>query len=246
MSAPKLSDWLSTTAIFQGLSSSQLTALAQIAQLQTFVKGDLIFRQGRPATGFFVIQTGRVKVFQISVNGKEQILNIFEAGDNFAEVAAMDGQSFPASATALEPATLAFLPRTELLALLHQYPDIAIKMLVTLAQHSRHLVKVVKDLSFKDVPQRLAAYLLNLCDRTTVASPAQQTKIVTLDLSKSQLAAALGTIPATLSRAFYRLSTDGIISIQGMQVEILDCDRLQDLSLLSKPKQSSAPSSKLD
>ncbi|MGB7414830.1 MAG: Crp/Fnr family transcriptional regulator [Thermosynechococcaceae cyanobacterium] len=231
MSAPKLSDWLSTTPIFQGLSASQLTALAQVAQLQTFAKGDLIFKQGRPATGFFVIKTGRVKVFQISANGREQILNIFEAGDNFAEVAAMDGQSFPASATALESVTLAFLPQTDLLALLHQYPDIAIKMLVTLAQHSRHLVKVIEDLSFKDVPQRLAAYLLDLCDRTPAPSHPQQTQIVTLDLSKSQLAAALGTIPATLSRAFYRLSTDGILSIQGMQVEILDCDRLQDLSL---------------
>ncbi len=114
--------------------------------------------------------------------------------------------------------------------LLHQYPDIAVKVLVTLSRHSRHLVKVVEDLSFKDVPQRLAAYLLNLNDRNKIVPHAHQTKVVTLDLSKSQLAAALGTIPATLSRAFYRLSADGIITVQGMQIEILDCDRLEDLS----------------
>ncbi len=71
---------------------------------------DLIFTQGQPATGFFVIKMGRVKVFQISTTGREQILHIFDSGDNFAEVAAMDGQCFPASATALEPATVAFFP----------------------------------------------------------------------------------------------------------------------------------------
>ncbi|PZD73563.1 CRP-like cAMP-activated global transcriptional regulator [Acaryochloris thomasi RCC1774] len=232
MGDSELNDWLSTTLIFQGLSASQLTALTDIAQLRTFGKGDLVFEQGCKATGFFVIKIGRVKVFQLAANGREQILNIFEARDNFAEVAAMDGQCFPASATALEPATLLFVPRTEFLALLHQYPDIAINMLVTLARHSRHLVKVVENLSFKDVPQRLAAYLLSLNDGSVNESQVQRT--VTLNMSKSQLAAALGTIPATLSRAFYRLSTDGIIAMQGMQVEILDCDRLQDLSLLQE------------
>ncbi|MGF1602951.1 MAG: Crp/Fnr family transcriptional regulator [Thermosynechococcaceae cyanobacterium] len=234
VSGSDLNHWLSTTLVFQGLSASQLVPLTQIAQVQTFGKGELIFKQGRAATGFFVIQTGRVKVFKVSANGKEQILNIFEAGDNFAEVAALDGQYFPASAMALEPVTLLFFPRTEFLGLLHQHPDIAINMLISLAQHSRHLVGIIEDLSFKDVPQRLAAYLLNLSDgQRPVGDPrTHPTPVVTLDLTKGQLAAALGTIPATLSRAFYRLSTDNIIAMQGAQIEVLDRDRLRDLSEL--------------
>lgn len=221
-----LNQWLSTTLIFEGLSPSQLRQLSAIAQPQTYRKGELIFQQGTKATGFYGVAVGKVKVFKVSANSKEQILNLFDTGDTFAEVAAMDGLCFPASAAALETTTLFFFPRLAFLALLRQDPDIAVRMLISLAQHSRHLVEVIEDLSFKDVPQRLATYLLKLSDRS---SETPQTT-VTLDLTKSQLAAALGTIPATLSRAFYRLSTDGLIAIEGARIELLDRDRLQRLS----------------
>ena len=186
-----LADWLQATPIFHGLSRSQMICLCQIVQIQTWQKDELIFEQDSPATGFFIVKTGRVKVFKVSSIGREQILNIFEQGD-----------------------------------------DIAINMLVSLSRHSRHLVSVVEDLSFKDVPQRLAAYLLNLnnansqksVDRSNLINP------VTLDLTKTQLAAVLGTIPATLSRAFYRLSSKGIIAVNGSQIEVLDLHRLQALS----------------
>ena len=186
-----LADWLQATPIFHGLSRSQMIRLCQIVQIQTWQKDELIFEQDSPATGFFIVKTGRVKVFKVSSIGREQILNIFEQGD-----------------------------------------DIAINMLVSLSRHSRHLVSVIEDLSFKDVPQRLAAYLLNLnnansqksVDRSNLINP------VTLDLTKTQLAAVLGTIPATLSRAFYRLSSKGIIAVNGSQIEVLDLHRLQALS----------------
>ncbi len=227
-----LADWLQTTLIFQGLSRSQVHQLCQITQPQTWQKDELIFKQGIPATGFFVVKTGRVKVFKVSPIGKEQILNIFEHGDNFAEVAALDGQAFPASAAALDRVELIFFPRQVFLELLRQDPDIAINMLISLSQHSRHLVSVIEDLSFKDVPQRLAAYLLNL---STVSSQKSSDRsksldLVMLDLTKTQLAAALGTIPSTLSRAFYRLSNEGMITVNGSQIEVLDRDRLKDMS----------------
>jgi CRP/FNR family transcriptional regulator, dissimilatory nitrate respiration regulator len=227
-----LADWLQMTPIFHGLAKSQLLCLCQIVQLQTWQKDELIFKQGSTATGFFVVKTGRVKVFKVSPIGKEQILNIFEQGDNFAEVAALDGQPFPASAAALDRVELIFFPRQVFLELLRQDPDISINMLISLSQHSRHLVSVIEDLSFKDVPQRLAAYLLNLSDVSSQKSSDRSKSIdlMTLDLTKTQLAAALGTIPATLSRAFYRLSSEGIIAVNGAQIEVLDRDRLQDLS----------------
>lgn len=229
---PDLADWLQTILIFRGFSRSQVLRLCQIVQPQTWQKDELIFKQGSPATGFFVVKTGRVKVFKVSPMGKEQILNIFEPGDNFAEVAALDGQPFPASAAALERVELIFFPRQIFLELLRQDPDIAINMLISLSQHSRHLVSVIEDLSFKDVPGRLAGYLLNLSDASSQKSSdrSQFINLVTLDITKTQLAAALGTIPATLSRAFYRLSSEGIIAVNGSQIEVVDRDRLQHLS----------------
>jgi CRP/FNR family transcriptional regulator len=216
-----LTNWLQTTQIFAELSQSQILPLSRIAQLQQFKKEELIFPQRNAATGFYIVKTGRVKVFKISTTGKEQILHIFNVGENFAEVAALDGKSFPASAATLEPAELVFFPRMAFLDLLHQEPDIAINMLIGLSQHMRNLTRLIEELSFKDVSQRLAAYLLNLSDRT------RNNSTLDLDLSKSQLAAALGTIPATLSRAFYRLSSEGIIAINRSQIQLLDRDRLQ-------------------
>ncbi|WP_421658367.1 Crp/Fnr family transcriptional regulator [Leptothermofonsia sp. ETS-13] len=227
-----LGQWLQTTMIFRGLSPLQLSRLLQIAQLQTWQKDELIFQQDSPATGFFVVKTGRVKVFKVSSTGKEQILNIFETGDNFAEVAALDGHPFPASAAALDWVELIFFPRLAFLELLHEDPSIAINMLISVSKHLRHLVGVIEDLSFKDVPQRLAEYLLQLSDvgSTSAGDRLKSLNSVTLDLTKTQLAAALGTIPATLSRAFYRLSSEGIITVSGSHITILDRDRLQTLS----------------
>jgi CRP/FNR family transcriptional regulator len=225
-----LTQWLQTTSIFQSLPVEQLISLTQIVQIQNYQKGEIVFQEGSEATGFFIVKIGRIKVFKISDNGKEQILNIFEPADNFAEVVALDGKCFPASAAALERAQLVFFPRQSFLALIHEYPDIAIKMLSGLSQHLRHLTLLIEELSFKDVPQRLASYLLNLSDVSpkTLRNRQNGKEILTLDLTKSQLAAALGTIPATLSRAFYRLSSEGIIAIDGPQIELLDRDRLKN------------------
>ncbi len=223
---------LQNTLLFQGLSEEQLTTIIAIAQLQIFQKGDFIFKQKEIASGFFIVKSGRVKVFNISATGKEQILNIFESGENFAEVAALDGKPFPASAATLKPTELIFFPRQAFLQLLHHHPDIAINMLISLSRHLRHLTGVIEELSFKDVPQRLATYLLKLKDSNLENSSRsnESTLIVTLDLPKTQLAAMLGTIPATLSRAFYALKSDGLITIDGSQIQLIDYNRLQALS----------------
>lgn len=235
-------DWLQTTLLFQGLSSQQLVPIIQMAQLQSFGKGEALFKQGSEAKGFYVVKSGRIRVFKVSPSGKEQILNIFESGDNFAEVAALDGKPFPASAAALEASELIFFPRTTFLELLYQYPDISINMMISLSKHLRHLTEVIEELSFKDVPQRLAAYLLKLSRSqfTDSSTRIDAANTVTLKLTKSQLAATLGTIPATLSRAFYYLSSEGLIRVHGSQIELIDRDRLQNLSQLleSNPPES--------
>lgn len=198
--------------------------LTQIAQLQTWEKGESIFGEGDEAVGFFVVKNGRVKVFKISPNGKEQILHIFSKRDYFAEVPALDGKCFPAFATTLESTELVFFPRAAFLEILHQYPPIAVNMLMGLSRRLRQLTNLVEELSLKEVPQRLAAYLLRSSDRL------QGSTIVKLEVTKSQLAASLGTISATLSRALYRLSEEGLIAVNGSEIELLDLDRLASLS----------------
>jgi CRP/FNR family transcriptional regulator len=227
--APELALWLGKTLMFQNIDSHHLEMIAAIAQVKSYGKGDLVFKEGDKPKGFFIVRSGRVKIYKIAPGGKEQILRIFHRGEHFAEIAVFDNLPFPASAATLEQAEMIFFPRSPFLEMLVQHPALALNMLSSLSRHLRHLTAVIEELSFKDVPQRLASYLLRLggVDGGTVEvlSP-----WVTLDLPKSQLAAQLGTIPATLSRAFYQLKNEDLIAVKGAEIQLLDCDRLRALA----------------
>ncbi len=219
-----LAQFLGETMMFEGLPAEQLQELAQVAIAQSYHKGEMIFHQGDDGNGFFLVQSGRVKVFKLSTDGREQILHIFAEGDHFAEVPALDGDCFPASAAALETTTVLFFPRQAFLNLLEQRPTLAINLLKSFARHLRHFSHLVDSLVLREIPARLATYLLDLSEQ------ANQANTVELDLPKGQLAARLGTIPETLSRVLAKLSREGLIQVEGAKVKLCDRDRLTQLA----------------
>lgn len=215
-----LREFIANIQLWRGLPEDQLDALAQIAIAKTYRKGEVIFAEGDEGRGFFVVKLGRVKVYKLSTDGKEQILHFFGDGEHFAEVPVFDGQCFPASAAAVEKSELLFFPRTAFLALLEQHPTLAIAMLAVSARHLRRMAQIIENLSLKEVPGRLAVYLLYLSERNGKGEE------VELDMTKTQLAAFLGTIPETLSRVFAKMSQDGLIAIDGSRIKLLNRDRL--------------------
>ena len=227
-----LSEFLSQTTIFQGLPCEQLTELANLAIAQTYEKGNILFHQGDEGIGFFIVRSGRVKVFKLSTEGKEQILHIFGPGDHFAEVPAFDGECFPASAAAIEKSEVLFFPRRAFLELLERQPTLAINMLKSFARHLRLFSHLVDNLVLRDVPARLAAYLLSLSEQFDNA------QTVELEISKRQLAAQLGTIPETLSRVFLKLSREGLIEVDRVKVKLLDLPHLKQLAFGKNHRES--------
>lgn len=219
-----LQEFLGNSQMFFGLPTDEVEALLTIAEQQTYQRGETIFWEGDAGTGFFLVVSGKVKVFKLSPEGKEQILQVFAVHEHFAEVPAFDGQPFPASAAALEKTELLFFPRTNFLNLLQEHPSLAVNLLKVFARHLRRFAQVIENLSLREVPGRLAAYLLYLSDRTGNHHE------VELDLTKGQLAALLGTIPETLSRVFAKLSQEEIINLSGSTVKLLDLQRLKVLS----------------
>ena len=220
----ELAAFLRQTILFDGVTAAQLVELAAIAIPQSYIKEESLFHRGESGRGFFIVQSGRIKVFKLSKDGREQILHIFGEFDHFAEVPVLDGKPYPASATAIEAATVLFFPRQPFLKLLQQQPDLAINLLKSFARHLRHFSNLVDNLTLREVPARLASYLLHLSQQTNSA------ETITLDLSKGQLAARLGTIPETLSRIFAKLKRQGILNVQGMQIQILDLEGLRELA----------------
>ncbi|WP_300164321.1 Crp/Fnr family transcriptional regulator [Solidesulfovibrio sp.] len=206
--------------LFSGLGQRELAALAGVAETRRYARGADIFFAGEPAQGFFSVASGKVRIYQTSLAGKEHILHVFGPGEVFAEVAVFSGGVYPASAQVLEDGEYLFFPRERFRRLLKDEPDLAMNMLGLLSIRLRQLVKKLEDLSLREVPARLAAHLLLLQAQS-------RKRRLALDLPKGQLAAYLGTIPETLSRVLRRFSDEGVIILSGTTLEILDAGRLE-------------------
>ena len=217
-------DHIARVPLFEGLPPGQIEDLAMIVTDQTFGKGESIFSEGEDADGFYVVITGRVKIFKLSPDGKEQILHFFGPGEPFGEVPVFTGQHFPASAEAMEESRVFFFPRKSFVDLIKRNPSLALNMLAVLSKRLRRFAALIDDLSLKEVPGRLAAYLLYL------SSQNQGSKDLELTITKAQLASLLGTIPETLSRILGKLSSQGLIETDGRRIRILDSEALQELA----------------
>ncbi len=219
----KIIDAISTIPLFKALSEDQLNQLSDIVIDQTFSRSHAIFSEGDEAAGFYAIVSGRVKIFKLSPEGKEQIIHIYGAGNIFGEVPMFAGGSFPANAETLEKSRFFFFPRKSFIELIDKDPSLAMNMLAELSKKLRHLTHLVEGLSLKEVPGRLAAYLLLLNDNTGKSE-------IDLDITKSQLAGVLGTIPETLSRILSRMVNQGIIHVSGRTIKIINHQALRDLA----------------
>jgi CRP/FNR family transcriptional regulator len=111
----------------------------------------VLFVEGEPCAGLFVVVSGLIKLYKTSADGKEQVLRHMSAGDSFNEVPVFDGGVNPVSATAVEPGEVLVLPRERMLELLREYPAFAAAVVQVFASRLRHLVALVEDLSFRQV-----------------------------------------------------------------------------------------------
>ena len=221
-------DIIKNAPLFNGLPEQYLEDLRQIAREKSYTRGATIFLDGEDSNGFYVVLDGKVKISKISSEGKEQILHIFGPGEPIGEVPVFAGTPFPANAQALSKCVLAFFPKKRFIALIDSNPSLALNMLAVLSKRLHQFTVQVENLSLKEVPERLAAYLLFL------SKEQGDTHEVTLPMSKGQLASLLGTIPETLSRIFSKMSAGGLIIVNGKEIRILDPAGLEMLSINGK------------
>jgi len=214
--------------IFNGLSKDQIKQIGRIAVEKEMIKGRIIFSEGDEGSGFYVVVKGRVKVFKVSSEGKEHILHIVGPGETFGQAAVYAGRSFPASSEAITKTHLLFIPRAAFARLIADNPSLAMSMLAVLSLRLREFTVQIENLSLKEVPGRLASYLIYLADE-------QKTGVhISLPISKGQLASLLGTIPETLSRIFTKISNQNLIEVSGREIKILDRAGLDDLAINGK------------
>lgn len=219
---PVAMDFLRLCPMFSGLSAEELTLVAAIVQQQTLPRGTMIFSEGEPAHGFYLVAAGKIKVFKLSADGKERVLHIVPPGRSFAEAAIFDAGSYPAFAQAVTDTQLLVVPKQPFLELLRRHVQLSINIIAGLSRQLRQFTLQIEDLSFRDVPGRLARYLLDLSQG--------QTWSLALPISKTQLASQLGTTAETLSRTLGKMAAEGIISVRGKEINIIAPARLTELA----------------
>jgi CRP/FNR family transcriptional regulator len=219
---------LSNIPIFKGLDENELSELREIARDKFYDKGKTIFLEGDAGNGFYVVANGSVKIFKVSMEGKELILHIYGPGHPFGEVPVFSGQKFPANAQTLQKSHLLFFPRESFVHLISKNPYLAMNMLGILSMRLREFTVQLENLSLKEVPGRLAAYLIYL-------SHEQKTDHeVVLPISKGQLASLLGTIPETLSRILAKMTQKNLIGVHGRDIRLVNPPGLVELSQQGK------------
>ncbi len=205
----------SKTALFHSMTSVQLARVGELLQLRKLESGQLLFTEGDPCTGFFVVLEGQVRLYRPAPKvGGESTLNVVRAGYSFAEAAVFSGGIFPASAEALEPSLVAHFPKEPLLALLRADPELCLKVLEGLAAWHHRLTFQVQQLSGNDGAGRLKRWI----EDTARSAP---NRTFRLKVSKKVLAGQLGMAPETLSRLLKQLREQGHIEVAGDRIRLL-------------------------
>lgn len=215
--------------LFSGLSAEQLADVKDVAIDRQYQKGEFIFSEGDEGNGFYVLVAGRVEIYKASPEGKEKILHIFGPGEPFGEVPVFSGDRFPANARTLVKSHLLFFPRQAFVSLIAANPALALKMMAVLSMRLRQFTVQIEHLTLKEVPGRLAAYLIY-----SLQEQANHGNCISLNISKGQLASLLGTIPETLSRILARMAKQHLIKVEGKEIEVLDLAGLEALAEYGK------------
>jgi CRP/FNR family transcriptional regulator len=185
-----------------------------------FAAGQLLFSEDEPCHGLHIIARGKVRIFKTSVNGREQVLAINQAGESIAELPVFDGGRFPASAIAIEDAEIAFISRQDFHAFCMEHPEVALKMLAVVGARLRRLVGIIEELSFTTIRQRLIALLLRLAETEGRQTP--QGIEFHLPVSHQELASQLGTVRELVSRNLMRLQAEGLLDVDARQIIVKD------------------------
>ena len=224
---PVTPEALARLPVFRRVSPPDRQRIADLSRVRTYERGDPIFHEGE-ASDFFLILSGRAKVFKHSPSGKDLILHIFGPGEALGAVAVYEGRPYPASAAALEPTTCLMLPRQSLFTLLQESPSLVRGLLSSLTSRLVELTDRLSQLTGARVETRFARLFLKLA--TQLGRPERGGTFVELPLSRQELADLTGTTIETCIRVMSRWGKDEILRTEKDGFVVVDRHALEALA----------------
>ncbi|AGK56769.1 Crp/Fnr family transcriptional regulator [Hyphomicrobium denitrificans 1NES1] len=210
-------DWrtIRSTPLFSSLSQDVTESIVSSQGVRTYEKGTLLFQQDSPSDSFFVILDGWVKLFRITPNGTEAIVGVLRRGESFGEAAIFMGRQYPVAAEIVTTSRLLKVDGESFRRRICVEPELALAILASLSQHLKFLVGHIEQIKVLDASQRVADFLIGLCNQ------AQGSSVIILPYEKALIAKRLGMTPESLSRALAKLRPLGI-SVHQENVTIAD------------------------
>jgi len=210
---------------FEDMDEDTLLLIRPTARRIIQPRNTVVFHDGEPCHGFYIVESGAVKLYKESSDAKEHVLHIAMPGDCFGEAALFLGKGYPASAAAVQDSALILLKKDEFLRLLQEHPEVSFRLMASMATWAHRLVNSIESLTLKDASARFADYILS-----KLSPKAVDGTIVDLGMPKQVLASHLGMTGETLSRLLARFEADGLIAAHGRRVQILSLQDLRDLA----------------
>lgn len=200
---------------FDDLSQEALNKLVQGMTLIAYKRGDPVFWQGEPCTGLHIVHHGNVKLFKLSPQGRELIVNVLQEGETFNEVPVFDGGANPVNVAALEDCTLWVIGSTTIRHIMVEHPEMCQAVIVNLSANLRRFVHKIEELSFYQVTNRLARLISQLPEEQLAGESSVR-------LPQDQLAARLGTVREVAARSLHELERSETIKVNRRRIYILD------------------------
>lgn len=207
--------------LFCEIDKESCDQIAAYAKVREFRRDTTIFSKGDPGFCLFAVVRGSVLVTTSSSEGKCAVLNQFDTGDVFGEIALLDGRPRTGDATALVDCSLLALERRDFLPILTKKPEIAIKLLEILSGRLRRTTEQVEELMFMDLRGRLAKTLLRLTDGAASRSA---------ELSQSELSQRVGMSREMINRQLQVWSRDSVIELARRRLTVLRPDVLAEIA----------------
>lgn len=215
---------VSSVIYFRGITSEEITYVTNNSVLRTFAANEMIFLEGEPAQGLWIVESGRVKIYKLSPDGNEHILHLRGPGKTFNDIGALDGGDNPANAAALSAEVQVWLVPIDIIThVLTHNPQVALNVIRLLAKRVRSLVGQIEDLALYSVIVRLARFLIKQVDDPSLSGPG---------VTRTAIAAHLNTTPQTISVALRELEAAGAIEFDRHQITIVDETQLRAIALI--------------
>ncbi len=220
----ELIELLATIPYFKDLKEELLGRIGAAMSLRSYQSGEVIFFEGDEGHSLYIVRDGFLKAVKISIEGREQVLQVIGPREVFGAVAVFHSSENPATIIALEPSEVYSIDQETMQRLLESSSELAALLIDNLASRVLHLIKLVEDLSLRSVEARLARLLIESGEQGVVRRHRWTTQ--------AEMAAQLGTVPDVLNRSLRNFVDEGVIELDRHQITIVDPEQLRSKAML--------------